>query len=84
MSQHKTPAPARRNILRRPEVEAKTGLARSTIYLYIEKGTFPAPVKLGLRSVGWIETEVEDWIASRERMQPTVRPPVDPIDMQAA
>ncbi|MDD9708311.1 AlpA family phage regulatory protein [Seohaeicola sp. SP36] len=39
-------------ILRRPEVEARTGLSRSTIYLWIQQGEFPKPVALGARLVG--------------------------------
>jgi prophage regulatory protein len=49
-------------IKRRPEVEAKTGLSRSTIYEKMKNGTFPKPVKLGPRAVGWLETEVDAWI----------------------
>lgn len=49
--------------LRRQQVQDRTGLARSTIYEMIEKGSFPAPVKLGgVRSVAWIEAEVSDWM----------------------
>jgi len=50
-------------ILRLPMVLDRTGLSRSTVYLRISKGEFPKPVSLGARAVGWIETEVEDWIA---------------------
>lgn len=53
------------SILRRKQVQARTGLARSTIYLYIKVGLFPKPVSLGPRAVGWIESEVSDWIAKR-------------------
>ena len=49
-------------ILRRKQVEARTGLSRSTIYLLIKKGTFPKPIKLSERSVGWIESEIDDWV----------------------
>jgi prophage regulatory protein len=49
-------------ILRLPTVKARTGLARSTIYLRIKEGTFPKPVSLGGRAVGWIEAEVSDWL----------------------
>jgi len=52
-------------IKRRPEVEAKTGLSRSTIYEKMKNGTFPKPVKLGPRAVGWLETEVDAWIKER-------------------
>lgn len=52
-------------ILRRKQVEVRTGLSRSSIYSRIKDGAFPAPISLGddARAVGWIEAEVEDWIA---------------------
>lgn len=50
-------------ILRLKDVISQTGLARSTIYKYIDAGSFPKPVPLGGRSVGWVESEVQDWIA---------------------
>jgi len=49
-------------ILRLPAVKARTGLSRSTIYLRISDGSFPKPVSLGGRAVGWIEAEVNDWL----------------------
>jgi len=54
-------------ILRRKQVELRTGLARSTIYQYIKDGVFPKPVQLGPRAVGWIESEVSAWISARTR-----------------
>ena len=42
-------------ILRLPTVKARTGLSRSTIYHRVSCGTFPTPVPLGGRAVGWIE-----------------------------
>lgn len=52
-------------IIRLKEVIESTGLARSTIYKYIAEGTFPKPVPLGDRCVGWVESEVQDWILAR-------------------
>jgi prophage regulatory protein len=52
-------------ILRLPAVKLRTGLSRSTIYLRIAQGRFPAPISLGARAVGWIEAEIDDWIARR-------------------
>ena len=50
-------------ILRLPAVKVRTGLSRSTIYLRISKGTFPAPISLGGgRAVGWIDAEIQDWL----------------------
>lgn len=53
-------------LLRRPEVEARTGLSRSTIYDWIKRGEFPQPVRLGTRLVAWRESDVTAWLESRE------------------
>lgn len=52
-------------ILRRKQVEARIGLSRSTIYERIKAGTFPAPISLGAKSVGWIESEIEAWLSAQ-------------------
>jgi len=55
-----------KQILRIKRVVLRTGLSRSTIYALIAKGEFPKQVKLtGARSVGWLETAVNEWIVSR-------------------
>ena len=51
--------------LRLPEVLARTGLSRSTIYVRLEQGRFPRPVSLGSRAVGWVEAEVDEWMRER-------------------
>jgi prophage regulatory protein len=56
------------SILRRKQVQARTGLSRSTIYLYVKDGVFPKPIALGPRAVGWIESEVSEWIAARMKL----------------
>lgn len=53
-------------ILRRPEVEARTGLSRSTIYQWMKDGQFPQPIKLGARLVAWRESDVNAWLEARE------------------
>ncbi|NUA26138.1 helix-turn-helix transcriptional regulator [Cupriavidus basilensis] len=50
-----------RRIIRLPEVCKAVGLSRSGIYARIQKGAFPAPIKMGYSS-GWIESEVQGWI----------------------
>lgn len=52
-------------ILRRKEVESRTGLSRSTIYQYVKAGTFPAPVALGGRAVGWSSLDIDRWVLKR-------------------
>jgi len=54
-------------ILRRPEVEACTGLSRSTIYLMMTRGEFPRPVQIGARAVGWSEAAIAAWLESRKQ-----------------
>ncbi len=49
-------------ILRLPAVRAQTGLSRSTIYLRLNQGTFPQPVSLGGRAIGWLESDVNAWL----------------------
>ena len=53
------------SILRLPAVKTRTGLSRSTIYLRVSQGTFPRPVHLGGRAVGWVEEEIQFWLAER-------------------
>lgn len=53
-------------ILRRPEVQSRTGLSRSTIYAMIAEGSFPRPVRLGKRAVGWSDAAISEWLHSRK------------------
>lgn len=52
-------------LLRLPSVEKATGFKRSHIYSLESQGKFPKRVKLGIRTVGWRQSEVEEWIRSR-------------------
>ena len=52
-------------ILRRPAVEAATGLSRSTIYQMMSTGLFPKPIRLGPRAVGWRESDLSAWLEER-------------------
>ena len=54
-------------ILRRKQVVARTGICLSSIYNFIASGTFPKPISLGARSVGWLENEIDEWISARIR-----------------
>ena len=55
------------HLLRRPEVEKRSGLATATIYRQMREGTFPKPVKVGKRAVRWYESEIVEWLAQRPR-----------------
>ena len=54
-------------LLRLSEVTTRTGLARTTIYRKMRDGSFPEPLKIGVRAVGWPESEIEAWLATRPR-----------------
>jgi prophage regulatory protein len=52
-------------IMRRKEVEQTVGLSRSAIYAAMDKGTFPRPIKIGVRAVGWPMSKIEAWLEAR-------------------
>ncbi|WP_340618620.1 helix-turn-helix transcriptional regulator [Xenorhabdus entomophaga] len=60
-----TIAVLKENLIRLPEVKRRTGYSKAWIYKLISAGAFPKQVKLGARSVAFIESEVDNWIAQR-------------------
>ncbi|MEA9585929.1 AlpA family transcriptional regulator [Xanthomonas sp. WHRI 10064A] len=56
-----------RRILRRADVEARTGFKRAHIYSLMKDQKFPQRVRLGVRAVGWYEDEIDQWLAGRKR-----------------
>ncbi len=57
-----------KRLMRKPEVLNISGIeSNSTLYYLVNKGTFPAPVKISERAVAWRESEVLEWIESREK-----------------
>ncbi|WP_425605726.1 helix-turn-helix transcriptional regulator [Pseudoxanthomonas daejeonensis] len=61
-----SPAPVTLQILRRPEVEAKLGVSRSTLYaIQGQDPTFPAVVRLSASACGFFEHEVDAWLRAR-------------------
>jgi len=61
-------------ILRRKQVEARTGLSRSSIYARLRQNpkrpgdydpTFPKPISVGAKAVGWIESEIDQWLTAQ-------------------
>jgi prophage regulatory protein len=54
-----------RRLLRRAEVEAKTGFKRAFIYRLMKQGKFPKPVRTSTRAVRWDSIEIDQWIAAR-------------------
>jgi len=60
-------------ILRLPAVIDKTGSNTNDIYNGMKTGTFPKSVPIGKRTVGWLESEIDDWIAAKVRARDAVR-----------
>ncbi len=52
-------------LLRLPRVQDLTSIGKSSIYAGVKAGTFPAPVRLSARAVGWRESQIFQWIESR-------------------
>ena len=55
-------------MLRFPDVIMRVGLSRTTIWRKIRAGEFPAPITLGMNSVGWPSVRIDDWVASRQQV----------------
>ncbi len=54
-----------KRIIRLPEVKARTGLSRSSIYAFMSTEDFPKSISLGARAVGWLEGDIELWLERR-------------------
>lgn len=54
-------------IWRLPRVAATIGMGRSWIYLAVQEGRFPAPIRIGSRAIGWKRSDVLAWLDSRQR-----------------
>ncbi|MGI4841158.1 AlpA family phage regulatory protein [Pseudomonas syringae] len=60
-----SPAQTDRYIMRRDEVEKRTGFKRAHIYNLMKEGKFPLARRIGMRAVGWDSAEIDRWIAER-------------------
>jgi prophage regulatory protein len=56
---------SKNNILRLKQVVSKTGLSKSTIYALLGEGKFPSRIQLSARSIGFLESEIDSWIAEK-------------------
>jgi prophage regulatory protein len=54
-------------VVRWPEVKQQTGLSRTTVWRKIRDKEFPAPVKLTDHAIGWRQSDIDAWLASRQR-----------------
>ena len=53
------------NLIRLPEVQRRTGYSKAWIYRLTSQGRFPKSVKIGSRSIAFIESEIDEWINQR-------------------
>ncbi|HDL7644940.1 TPA: AlpA family transcriptional regulator [Yersinia enterocolitica] len=53
------------SFIRLPDVQRRTGYSKAWIYRLIKQERFPKPVKIGSRSVAFIESEIDEWINQR-------------------
>ena len=63
-------------IIRTTEVARLTGLSRTTIWRLERKGSFPARLRLGSHSCGWIEDDIRHWIETRPRGMALAKTPI--------
>jgi prophage regulatory protein len=61
------------SFLRLSTVKSRTGLSRSTLYRRISEGSFPSPIQLGGRAVGWLDSDVDAWIEAQMRAREATR-----------
>ena len=54
-------------ILRLRDVQKRTGVSRSSIYVWKEDGRFPQSLQVSVGRIGFLESEVDDWIDSRPK-----------------
>lgn len=59
-------------VLRRREVQLRTGLPCSSLYALIAQGAFPQPIQLSVNRVGWLEHEINDWIDQRAQCRGSI------------
>ncbi|MEZ9518260.1 AlpA family transcriptional regulator [Vibrio splendidus] len=57
--------PTSSRLMRLKEVIQVTGISRSSLYKYLNEGQFPPPVSLGVRSVTWVDHEIQTWITTK-------------------
>jgi len=55
-------------IIRLPEVIRMTGLCRSSILSFAKDGSFPKQFKIGVKAIGWLESDVQNWIEEMSKI----------------
>ena len=66
-----TPDRRRSRILRLPEVASRLGVSHDTVRRMVRDGRFPPPLEIARRSIGWLEADLDVWLAERRRIANT-------------
>lgn len=56
---------SKENLIRLPDVQRRTGYGKAWVYVLIARNEFPKPVKIGSRSIAFVESEVDAWVANK-------------------
>lgn len=67
-------------LIREVEIAALTGLSRTARYQMERRGEFPPRRRIGARHVGWLASEVEQWLRGRPRADGRAVPPTGAVD----
>ncbi len=67
-------------MLRPPEVMARTGLSRTTLWRRVRAGTFPPPTELGANAIGWPASAISAWLTSRPQRTYVAETPYEPAE----
>lgn len=68
MSDAPIPDRRRSRVLRLPEVASRLGVSHDTVRRMVRDGRFPAPLEIARRSIGWLEADLDAWLAERRRI----------------
>jgi prophage regulatory protein len=55
-------------VITRPMLQKRLSKGKSTLYRWIKNGDLPAPRRIGPGSVGWLESEINQWLRDRPRV----------------
>ena len=55
------------NMIRMNELSKRLSVSKSTLYLWIKKGLFPSPIKVGENTVVWSEEQIQDWLLNKSK-----------------
>lgn len=56
-------------VIKQPELQNMLGISRGTLFNMRNSGDLPAPIKISSRCVGWLQSEIDEWLRSRPRAE---------------